>query len=125
MTILEQPITWFSIPVSEMNRALGFYNTIFGIQLQAMDFLGMPMAFFPMQDPQPGGALVHDPDNAGQHMGVMIYLNGGEDLQHVLDTIPAAGGQVTMPKTLISKEIGYFAHFTDTEGNTVGVFSPK
>jgi hypothetical protein len=125
MTILEKPITWFSIPVADMDRAVAFYNAVFGMTMQVIDFQGEPMAPFPMQEPQPGGALVVDAEHAGKGPGCMIYLNGGDDLQAVLDKLPAAGGSITIPKTLISEEVGYFAHFLDTEGNEVGVYSPK
>lgn len=35
----------------------------------------------------------------------------------------AAGGAVVQSKTLIAPGMGYFAIFTDTEGNSVGLHS--
>jgi uncharacterized protein len=37
--------------------------------------------------------------------------------------VKAAGGKVVLQKTLITPDLGYFAFFTDTEGNKVGLHS--
>lgn len=124
-SISAQPLTWFSIPVADMGRAVTFYGQVFEIEIMPMDFQGQMMAPFPMKEPHAGGALDLFPERAGQPMGVMIYLNGGEDLQPVLDRVEPAGGKIAVPKTLISEEVGYFAHFMDTEGNTIGIYSPR
>ena len=44
-------------------------------------------------------------------------------MQLVLDRIEKAGGKVTIPKTLIDKQIGYMAFFIDTEGNKIALHS--
>ena len=56
--------------------------------------------------------------------GVIIYLNGGDNLQPMLDRAIANGGEVVLPKTQIDEENGYFAMFLDTEGNRIGLHSP-
>ena len=124
MNIHEQPITWFSIPVANLSRAIDFYNTVFGSTLEATDYQGMAMAFFPMTDGQPGGALGQEADFTPlAHPS--IYLNGGDDLQQCLDRVPGAGGEVLVPKTDIGQGWGFFAHLKDSEGNVLGVWSPR
>jgi uncharacterized protein len=54
-----------------------------------------------------------------------VYLNGGNDLQVILDKIIENQGTVIMTKTHISPEMGYFALFTDTEGNKLALHSPN
>jgi predicted enzyme related to lactoylglutathione lyase len=83
------------------------------------------MAMFPSEGigGTVGGALVQSQMHKPSTTGTFIYLNGNPNLQLVLDRIPKAGGKVTVPKTQISKEYGYMAFFTDTEGNTVAVHS--
>ncbi len=56
--------------------------------------------------------------------GVIIYLNGGDNLQLILDKVETNHGQIVVPKTLIGEENGYFALFLDTEGNKIGLHSP-
>ena len=57
--------------------------------------------------------------------GALLYLNAGEDLQAMLDKVEKNGGQVILPKTEISPEMGYFALFIDTEGNKLGLHSAQ
>ncbi|MGB1242276.1 MAG: VOC family protein, partial [Chitinophagales bacterium] len=57
--------------------------------------------------------------------GSLVYLNGGSDLATPLSRVGAAGGEVVVPKTKISDEIGYFAIFMDTEGNKMAFHSPS
>jgi len=55
--------------------------------------------------------------------GVTIYLNGGDNLQFILDKVEENGGEIIVPKTAHADESGYFAIFLDTEGNKLGLHS--
>jgi len=44
-------------------------------------------------------------------------------VQLILDKVEAAGGKITLPKTLISPENGFMAIIIDTEGNRIGLHS--
>jgi uncharacterized protein len=122
MTIKEQPVTWFMIPVADMDRAVRFYNEVFDLGLRAEEYGGETAAFFPMADGQTGGMLAVDRERAGRN-GVIIYLNGGDDLAPLLDKVAGAGGKVTVGKTDIGQGWGFFAHFLDSEGNEIGIWS--
>ena len=119
-------ISWFEIPATDLNRAQKFYEKIFDISMIPMDMQNMKMRMFPLEDMMGvGGALI---DSGGFHKasatdGPLIYLNGNPDVQHVLDKVPGAGGQVILPKTEISPEYGYMAIIIDTEGNRIGLHS--
>lgn len=123
-------ISWFEIPATDLNRATKFYETLFDVQLIPMDMPNIKMRMFPLADMQNdiGGAIV---DSGGLHKpssndGVLIYLNGNPDVQHILDKVEAAGGKIFLPKTEISPEFGYMAIIIDTEGNRIGLHSvPK
>ena len=54
-----------------------------------------------------------------------MYLNGGEDLSVVLGRVEKSGGKVMVQKSPIEPDMGFFAVFHDSEGNSVGLFSPK
>ncbi|GAB2814639.1 VOC family protein [Ferruginibacter profundus] len=127
MTAKENALNWFEIPVADISRATKFYETIFGIQLQQAEMMGMKMAFFPSEDMngKVSGGLVQGPMHTPSADGTKVYLNGNPDLSNVLAKIDKAGGKILMPKTKITDEIGYMAHFTDTEGNTVALHSNK
>jgi len=118
-------LNWFEIPVIDFRRGVDFYNRILDCKMYESVVMGNEMAFFPMEDPGIGGALIKSDDQKPSMDGTMVYLNGGEDLITILDRVKDAGGKVLIPKTKISDEIGHFAVFKDTEGNRVALHSMK
>ncbi|HAO46754.1 MAG TPA: VOC family protein [Ferruginibacter sp.] len=124
---MQNAISWFEIPTTDLNRAQKFYETVFGISMMPMDTPNIKMRMFPLDDmmTQVGGALV---DSGGFHKpsltdGPLVYLNGNPDVQTILDKVPAAGGNIMVPKTEISPEYGFMAVIIDTEGNRIGLHS--
>ncbi len=124
---MNNAISWFEIPATDLPRAQKFYEAIFEIQMIPMDMENIKMRMFPLTDmmTQIGGAVV---DSGGFHKpslteGPLIYLNGNPDVQKVLDKVEAAGGKIMVPKTQISAEYGYMAVFIDSEGNRIGLHS--
>ena len=124
---MQNAVSWFEIPATDLERAQKFYETIFAIDMIPMDMPDMRMRMFPIDDMMTGigGALV---ESNGFHKssatdGPLIYLNANPDLQLVLDKIEIAGGKITMPKTEISPEHGFMAVFEDTEGNRMALHS--
>ena len=118
-------ISWFEIPSVDINRAQKFYETIFNIQMRALDMPQLQMRMFPIEDPMTGvgGAICHSGNSyrPSADSGPLVYLNANPELQNVLDKIEGAGGKILMPKTQISPEYGYMALFLDTEGNRVAL----
>lgn len=124
---MQNAISWFEIPSTDIDRATKFYESIFGVSLIPMDMPNVQMRMFPVDDPMTGigGAIVktdgfHIPS---QTDGPLIYLNGNPDVQQVIDKVEAAGGSIIVPKTEISPEYGFMAVFIDTEGNRIGLHS--
>ena len=119
-------INWFEIPATNFDRAKTFYETILNAELQAFDAMGMKSAFFPadLQNGGIGGCIVQGEGYEPATKGVLVYLNGGEDLAIPLAKIENAGGKILMPKTSIGPH-GFMAQFEDTEGNKVALHSRK
>jgi predicted enzyme related to lactoylglutathione lyase len=120
-------LNWFEIPVTDMQRAKHFYQVAFGIHMEDMSMPGMEMAGFPYEtgSGKASGALVKSDYSKPSIDGVLIYLNANPDMADVLDRILSEGGQIVMPKTLITPEIGYMANFIDTEGNRIALHSQQ
>lgn len=116
-------ITWFEIPTTDINRAAQFYSTILAMKVEATDFNGHQMAFFPFAENAISGALVQEADIEPCTKGTVVYFDGGDDLNNVLAKVPDAGGQVLLAKTKVNDEIGYIAFVLDTEGNKIGLHS--
>jgi predicted enzyme related to lactoylglutathione lyase len=125
MEILKNAVSWVEIPVDDFQRAKKFYSEIFDFQMPEMQMGPALMGFFLMdqQGGGVGGAIVKSESHVPSKQGSKVYLNGGSDLNVVLNRIEAAGGKTVLPKTEITPEIGYFAIFEDTEGNEVCLHS--
>jgi predicted enzyme related to lactoylglutathione lyase len=115
-------ISWFEIPVTDMDRAIKFYSTILGKNIERAQY-PMPYAFLPAQPDEVGGALTQSENHVPGAQGVIIYLSGGDDLSGLLSRVELAGGSIVAPKTEIGGGMGFFALFLDSEGNKIGVHS--
>lgn len=116
-------VNWIEIPVLDMARAKNFYSEILG----GVDFADFPMdgdqqySIFPAQDRHNNGALVQGPMYKPSQDGITIYLDGGDDMNKILNKVESAGGSVIMQKTDTQSEAGFIGMFIDTEGNKIGL----
>lgn len=122
-TLMQNPVAWFEIPTTNLERAIAFYENVFAITLRREKCGDNDLAIFPYAEPAPGGALVAMPQLSPRDNGTLIYLNGGDDLAGPLARAEAAGGKIVMAKTDLGKGIGHIALFIDSEGNRIGVYS--
>ena len=118
-------INWFEIPVTNLERAKTFYETVLEIKM-IIPFEGVKYAMFPadMSKGEISGGLVEEVGYVPSETGSLIYLNGGEDLSVPLAKVEAAGGKIFIPKKSIGAN-GFMAMFIDTEGNKVAFHSMK
>jgi predicted enzyme related to lactoylglutathione lyase len=114
-------INWVEIPVTEMQRAKSFYSKILGVELNTMEMGDTGYAFFPTEDKFNCGALVQGQYYKPSSEGIVIYLDGGDDLNNVLLKVNEAGGQVILEKMFLSAEAGHIGMFIDSEGNKIGL----
>ena len=115
-------VSWFEIPATDFQQAVNFYNHIFDIEMTQNITQVNSMAFFPVTTGI-GGAVIAGPGSIPSDKGPLIYLNGGDDLNDVLNKVEVAGGRIIMPKTFISEDAGYFAIFIDSQGNKLALHS--
>ena len=116
-------ISIVEIPVTDFSRAVKFYQAISGLAIEEMEMDGNQMGVLPNEEGTVNVVLVKGKDYNPTADGAVIYLNAGNDLQAMLNKVEQNGGQVILPKTEISPEMGYFALFIDTEGNKLGLHS--
>lgn len=118
-------ISIFEIPATDLSRAVNFYQEILGVKIETMHFPEMQMGLFPYEDQMVTGVIMKGEDYKPSALGVTIYLNGGDNLQVILDKVEKNGGKIVVPKTPHADEVGYFAIFHDSEGNKIGLHSPN
>lgn len=116
-------ISIVEIPVADFSKALSFYKNILGVAIEEMEMDGNQMGVIPNEEGTVNVVLVKGTDYKPTSDGAVLYLNAGNDLQPMLDKVTQNGGQVIVPKTQISPEMGYFAMFIDSEGNKMGLHS--
>lgn len=124
-------VGWFEIPVTNMDRAVKFYNAVFQIEIAVHKLDKITMGWFPFaNDPEAKGAsgsLVQNEDfYKPSSDGTLIYFTSRKgDVNDELNRIEKAGGKILQTKTQISEDHGYYALIVDTEGNRVALHSIK
>jgi uncharacterized protein len=123
--IMKSYISIFEIPANEISRAVDFYQAILDIKIEKMEMPEMQMGIFPYEGQMVPGVIIKAEGYKPSADGVTIYLNGGDNLQIILDKVEKSGGKILTPKTPHADGNGYFAIFLDSEGNKIGLNSPN
>jgi uncharacterized protein len=127
MEAITNAINWFEIPVKDFDRSHAFYSRIFDYEMPIWEMGPTKMGILPsdMENGGVGGGITNEEGTKPNTDGVRIYLNGGKDLNVVLNRVDDAGGSLVVPKTKVTDEIGFIAIFQDSEGNHIGLHSPE
>jgi predicted enzyme related to lactoylglutathione lyase len=121
---MKNVLSWFEIPVNDMNRAVRFYEDVLSTNLRREVFFETPMAVFPYQAPGAGGALIQDAKRPVGPGGSLVYVDVTGRLDDCVSRVAGAGGEVVRPRTAIGKD-GFIALIRDSEGNTIGLHSAQ
>ncbi|MCC6573534.1 MAG: VOC family protein [Planctomycetes bacterium] len=110
-------VVHLEIPAPDMKKALKFYKTVFGWEVE-----GDPKSPYCMfKDGHVGGGFdgTAKPTKKGN---VLIVFT--PDITTKLKEIKKAGGKSLQKKTKIEGGHGYCAYFKDPNGNKLGLWSP-
>jgi len=129
MDIQHNVVGWFEIPVANMERAVSFYESVFGLSLTRHRLEPLDMAWFPWVETGQGssGALVLlEEAYKPSRDGVLVYFTAfSGDVAVELARVEAAGGKVLEQKKLISEDVGYMGLILDSEGNRIAIHSRR
>lgn len=115
-------MSWGEIPVTDMDRAVAFYNLVFGYEMTVDITSGPnPMAVL-------GGAMVAGgahlyPGTPAPQGGSTIHIALPDALEAGVERVRMAGGEVVSPPIEIPD--GRFVYARDPDGNSIGLFEPK
>lgn len=116
------PVSYFEIPVADMDRAIAFYEAVFSVSLERKVIDGLAMALFPLDEKGRGisGALAQGDSYVPAPSGPRIYFFV-ESIDKALGKAVSMGGRIAYPKT----QVGDFwvAEFEDSEGNQIALSS--
>lgn len=122
---MKKLVSFFEIPATDFSRAVKFYEAVLNLKLNVLDCGTEKMAFFPEEEEVTPGAISWAADFLPSKNGVLVSLNV-EDMEETLSCIKENGGSIVREKTKIESDCrGYFAMFSDSEGNTLGLYSDK
>jgi predicted enzyme related to lactoylglutathione lyase len=118
------PVVYFEIPVTDIERAIKFYNAVFHFDFDKETIDNNEMALFPFAVENSGitGALAKGEIYKPTKDGVLIYFNT-ENIDETLKLATSNGGKILYPKTY--NGIGLVAEFKDTEGNRIALYQTK
>lgn len=119
----QHAVSWFEIPVRDLDRAQSFYEAVLGRALRREAMGPQTLAVFPY-DPASGagGALLQGPNApAPGPGGAMVYLNAEPSLDAAVQRALAGGARLVTPRVDLPEGMGAFAHIQDSEGNCVGL----
>ena len=122
-------VVHFEIPADDVERAKGFYGSIFGWQLQTMP---IGESEYTIVVTTPIDDRTQQPTEAGGINGGMMKRTGStprspvltidvNEIDVSLKEIEAQDGKVVTPRTEIPG-MGAFAYFEDPEGNVLGLW---
>lgn len=121
-SMISNPVSYFEIPVTDMNRAIDFYEAVFAVSLGRTVIHGNDMALFPFDENGQGvsGALAKGDSYVPSKSGPRVYFFV-ESIGETLDRAISKGGSVAYPKT----QAGDFwvAEVEDSEGNQIALSS--
>ena len=129
MEIEQNVVSWFEIPVNDMQRAVEFYNNLFGFALEAKPFWETDeIAIFPTDFekflPGSAGALYKGKDaKPGDTGPILFFTSPSGDCQNELDKAQKMGAEILTQKTEIPEGHGFFVILFDSEGNKIAVHS--
>jgi predicted enzyme related to lactoylglutathione lyase len=109
---------YFEIPVSDLERAINFYQSLLGIELERGSIHGYEMAFFPFENNEAGisGALCKGDVYKPSIDGSFVYLFTS-NIDEVLSKAVDLGSEILFEKT----DAGncFVAEIKDSEGNRI------
>ncbi len=114
-------VVWTEIPVTDMRRAMAFYEAALGYRLSLDESGPNPMATFPSTDTPPGvHGHLYPGKPAAPGTGPTVHLAVEGTLEEAIARFEAAGGTVQSPP--ISIPPGRFVYAQDPDGNSIGLF---
>jgi len=118
-------MTYFEIPVTDMDRAVRFYTSVFGVSLTREIVDGYDMALFPPAEDGAGasGALAKGDVYVPSKTGAILYFRVAS-IDDILTRATAAGAEILYPKKDIG-DLGFVAEIEDSEGNRIALTQQK
>lgn len=114
-------VCWFEIPVSDLDRAKTFYETVLGTTMNRNDDGPNPMVAFTSMDDQIASGHLYPGKPAESGSGNTIHMISLDPLEKLMERVEPAGGRIV--SDIVDIPAGRFVYVTDPDGNSVGFFN--
>ena len=119
-------ISWFEIPVTDIDRAQAFYETVLAQTLHREAFAkggqNYTLAIFTAPDEGVKGCLQSGADTPQASLeGTVVYLDCSPSIDAALARARSLDAKLLTPKTALPPGMGFYAHIQDPDGNRVGL----
>jgi uncharacterized protein len=118
-------VHYFEIPVTDMDRAVAYYEKLLGVELERQNVDGYDMALFPFAEGASGatGALAKGDVYRPSKEGAIVYFTV-DDIKATVARAEAMGSKILYPVKDIG-EAGFVAEVEDSEGNRLALNQRK
>jgi predicted enzyme related to lactoylglutathione lyase len=118
-------VVHFEIPADDLDRASEFYSGAFGWSMTSIPEAGYMLVSTVDTDdqgrPSEVGAINGGMMKRGAPVLAPIVTLQVDDIDAALATVERLGGSTVRPRESVM-DMGFSAYFTDSEGNTVGLW---
>lgn len=116
------PVVYFEIPVTDLERAQKFYSHVFGFRFEKEIIDDYEMLLFPFEETGSGisGALAKGNVYQPTQKGIILYFRT-DDIDLTLEKALEKGGKILYPRTVNEKHVFAVAEFEDSEGNRIAL----
>ena len=112
---------WVEIPVTDLDRAMAFYNAVFTIDMQQDDTGPNPVAFFPTASIGGVGGHLYPGTPAKDGRGPTVHFSCPDALEDAMARVKQAGG--TVLSEVIAIPVAKFVYCLDPDGNSFALFA--
>lgn len=119
---MKNQIVWVDIPVTDLNRAIGFYSAILGDKVEKQAFEQYEFGILPHATTNVSGCLLPSTQEDIFSHGPLIYFNVDGRLEDAIAQTVAHGGKIIAAKQSMGPH-GYRAIIHDSEGNRIALHS--
>ncbi len=116
----QHAVVWVELPVSDLPRAIAFYNTVFNYDLSVDESGPNPISFIPTADETGIAGHLYPGKPAKDGTGATLHLAVPDNLEATQSRFKDAGG--TLMGDVVTIPPGRFAYGIDPDGNSIGMF---
>lgn len=116
------PVVYFEIPVTNIERAEKFYTNVFSFKFEKEIIDNYEMMLFPFEETKSGisGALAKGDVYKPTKEGIIIYFKT-PNIDSTLKKVLENKGKLLYPRTVNEKHGFAVAEFEDSEGNRIAL----